>query len=183
MFAEIMDRTRRMALEDESKAIAVYRVKATLLEGAKTSLATQSSDPMSFECEAGPNFGLGCSLEKRGEKLGMVPGEMYLGSIASCVAVAFAVYADIMKVRLDGVTVEVTGETDMRGVLELDPEVDIGFSRVTMKTAVQSAADQEMILALARKVDGKSPILSTARKSAPVEACYIINGKTTSLTL
>ncbi|MDH5509669.1 MAG: OsmC family protein [Nitrospinota bacterium] len=177
MYAAILEKTRKMVLEDSSKAVAVYRVKARLVDGSSASLSAQSSDPMSFEAEVGPNFGLGCSLERRGEKLGMVPGEMFLGSIGSCVAIAFAVHADIFRVKLDDVTVEVVGETDMRGALGIDPDVDLGFCRITMDTIVQSGADMETLLALTRKVDAKSPVLYTARKGMPVEARYSVNGR------
>ncbi|MDH5677155.1 MAG: OsmC family protein [Nitrospinota bacterium] len=177
MYAAILAKTRQGIIEDDSKAIAEYRVKARLLEGGRTSLSAQSSDPTSFEAAVGPNLGLGCSLEKRGEKIGMAPGEMYLGSVASCVAVAFAVQADIMNIHINDVSVEVTGYVDMRGILDIDPSVETGFNRLTMNVLIDSAASHEEVLRMAKKVDEKSPILCTARKAVKVESQYSHNGR------
>ncbi len=86
-------------------------------------VTAQSSNPMSFAESAATNLGLGCSIEHEGKNVGMAPGEMYLASICTCIVTSIEVFADIMNVEVDRATVEVIGTGDLRGLLEIDPDV------------------------------------------------------------
>jgi uncharacterized OsmC-like protein len=175
--AAIMANAKLAVLEDESNAIVVVRVRAELLHGVTSAVTAQSSSPLSFEGPTGPKLGLGCSIKHEGALIGMVPVEMFLASMATCVASSIGVNADILKIDLDKVTIDVTGYLDLRGMLEIDPDAPLGFSHAKYSATILSDADMSVLQTLATTTDSKSPVLVTARKGVEIAATYILNGK------
>lgn len=175
--ASVLESARRAIGEDEKNANAIFRVRVDLMEGVRCSITAQSSDPLSFEEPAGPRLGLGCALKREGRDIGMAPGEMFLASVGSCLAVAYGVYAELMGIKLDQASVEVAGYLDLRGVLDLAPGVSCGFERAEYHAMLRSGADRARLEELALVADRKSPILATARQGIRIDPSFTINGK------
>jgi hypothetical protein len=111
---------REKIIDDPSQANAIYRARVDLVEGVKCVATAQSSDPLSFDEPVGPNMGLGCKVDSGGKELGMVPAELFLVSIGSCIAIGFGAFAALHDVVLHQVSVKLSGYFDARGFLGLD---------------------------------------------------------------
>lgn len=175
--AAILANTRAAIMEDPSKAKAVFRVRVESIDGVRSMVTAQSSNPLSFDEPAAPNLGLGCSIEHGGREIGMVPGEMYLASIGTCITTAIKVFADIVGVDVEKASVEVTGVGDLRGLLEIDESVPLGYQDIKYSAIITANADMEALQTLATMADSKSPVLETVRYSMKVEASYKLNGE------
>lgn len=175
--ASVLENARRAIREDDKNANAIFRVRVDLMEGVRCSITAQSSNPLSFEAPAGPRLGLGCSLKQDGRDIGMAPGEMFLASVGSCIAVAYGVYAELMGIKLDQASVEVAGYMDLRGVLDLAPGIPYGFERAEYHAMLRSGADRARIEELALIADRKSPVLATARQGIRIVPSFTVNGR------
>ncbi|HJM83249.1 MAG TPA: OsmC family protein [Nitrospinota bacterium] len=180
--ATILKNTKTAIIKDPSKAKAVYRVRVESAGGVKSVVTAQSSNPMTFDEAAGPNLGLGCSLEHDGHEVGMVPGEMYLASIGSCLVTGIKVFADTKGLEIEKATVDVTGFADLKGVLGIDQSVRIGYEKVEYKVAILCDGELDKIEELIATADKYSPILDLARKGTDVVGSYYVNGKAMELT-
>jgi uncharacterized OsmC-like protein len=175
--AAILANTKAAILADPSKAKAVFRVRVDSIDGVRSTVTAQSSNPLSFDEPAASNLGLGCSIEHGGREIGMVPGEMYLASVGTCITTAIKVFADIVGVEVENASVEVTGIGDLRGLLEIDESVPLGYQEIKYHAKITAKADMEALRTLAIMADSKSPVLESVRGASPVEASFELNGE------
>ncbi len=104
-----------------------------------------------------------------GDDTGMMPTELFLSSIASCFCLALVYAAKNKKIKLDDMSVDVFGETDLK---------TFSFTRIVVK--VKSSLPQqkiEEILSLAKKYCFVS---NAVIKSCPID--YEINNTAGSKT-
>ncbi len=127
---QAIEGVRNAINNDPDQANAIYRAHVDLVEGVKCVATAQSSSPLSFEEPKSPNLGLGCKIDSGGKELGMVPSELFLVSLGSCFAIGFGTFAAVHDVELHQVSIEISGHVDLRGVLDMDESVLVGFNRI-----------------------------------------------------
>jgi uncharacterized OsmC-like protein len=102
------------------------------------------------------------------------PGEMLCGALAACTDGTVRMIADLLRIELDRLEVEVTGELDVRGTLAVDGSVPVGFQRLA--TAVRVSAAPETRPALLEQLAAASEhlcvVLDTLRRGVPVEVTF-----------
>jgi len=79
---------------------------------------------------------------------GPTPQEYVLHALAACITAGIATGAAARKIDLTRVSSQVTGDTDVRGVLGIDDAIRKGFSEIRIDFDVQGDADREVLDAL-----------------------------------
>lgn len=102
------------------------------------------------------------------------PGEMLCGCLAACQFGVLRMMAATLKVELEELEVEVTGYVDVRGTLNIDPQVRVGFESLHMDVRLRAAPDTPPRLLERLRLGGERlcVTLDTLRRGVPVEASY-----------
>ena len=96
------------------------------------------------------------------------PAEVLLGALGASIEVTCRVYAEYLGIPLEGVSVHLAGNLDIRGFFDTDPKVRSGFDRIEAKVRIKSAASNADIARLLARVERCCPVLETIRNGTPV---------------
>jgi uncharacterized OsmC-like protein len=102
------------------------------------------------------------------------PGELLCAALAACADVSVRMIADLLRVQLDELEVEVTGDLDVRGTLDVDRSVAVGFQRLALAIRARPAPEtpQGRIDRLAVAAEQACVVLDTLRRGVPVDASF-----------
>lgn len=67
------------------------------------------------------------------------PGDLLCATLAACLDSTIRVVADILAIELEDLSVEASGEVDLRGTLLVDQDVPVGFRQMSCAVHVQPA--------------------------------------------
>ena len=95
------------------------------------------------------------------------PGEYALAALGACQAITYRVWASRLGLPLDGVTVDVRGQVDVRGLLGV-AEVVPGFGGVELRVTVDGVGSPAREEELRRAVDEHCPVLDVFERAIPV---------------
>ena len=70
------------------------------------------------------------------------PVEQLLGALGNCLAVGYAANATTAGVQIDGLTIDVEGDLNLKTFLGLDPDGHAGFRGITVSVHLDTDADQ-----------------------------------------
>lgn len=103
-----------------------------------------------------------------------VPGDILCAALASCTDSSLRVVANALAVELRALSVEVTGEVDVRGALYVDPEVPVGFQRFHVKVFLRAApgTDEGRLERMLASAEHSCVVLQTLRCGVPVDVEY-----------
>lgn len=104
------------------------------------------------------------------------PGEMLCASLAACQEGLLRMMAASLGVDLEELEVTVTGRVDVRGTLNVDPDVRVGFESMRMDVRLRAAPGTPVRLLERLRLGGERlcVTLDTLRRGVPVEASYEI---------
>lgn len=153
-----VDATRTALEKEPGRAVVRLRTEARLEEG--TQVAVQAGrhtltvdEPVSMGgTGAGPN-----------------PVQLVLATLASCQAITYRYWAELLGIRLDAITVRVEGDLDMRGFLGFDPDTPAGATAVRCVVTVEGPEEAERYEELRRSVDSHCPVLDVFTQPVAVE--------------
>ena len=97
------------------------------------------------------------------------PIQLALAALGSCQAITYRFWADILGLRLDGVTVRVEGDVDLRGFLGFEPHVRPGLASVQCLVTLEGPEDPDRYQELTAAVDAHCPVLDIFSHPVPVE--------------
>ena len=99
------------------------------------------------------------------------PAEMLCAALAACADGTIRMLADLLRVRLTQLDVEVSGQVDVRGTLGIDRSVAVGFERLAMTARIQAARDTPpaRIDRLTDAAERACIVLDTLRRGVPVD--------------
>ena len=102
------------------------------------------------------------------------PGELLCAALAACADASVRMIADLLRVQLDEVEVEVTGELDVRGTLDVDRSVAVGFQHLALAVRVHAAPETPhgRIDRLAVAAERACVVLDTLRRGVPVDVTF-----------
>lgn len=92
-----------------------------------------------------------------GEDRGANPVEFVLAGLSGCMTTSLAYHAASRGLEIEEISSEFEGDIDLRGMLDLDPQVRCGYQEIRVKFKVKGDPDKETIEELLRK----SPVLDT----------------------
>ncbi len=101
-----------------------------------------------------------------GADAGISPSEIILSALTSCLAVGWAANAAAMGIELESLRLEVTGEGDIRGFMNLNG-VRPGLNNISVRAHVTSGAPREKLEELHEYVIAHSPMWDTL--ASPVD--------------
>ena len=115
-FQPIVEETQQALRDDPALASASFAVASRQIEGLCSEVTARDFKLTVDEPEI-----LG------GTDRGPNPVELVLAALASCQEITYRLYADSLGIPLDGVSVKVTGDLDLRGLFAVDKSVRPGF--------------------------------------------------------
>jgi uncharacterized OsmC-like protein len=99
------------------------------------------------------------------------PGDVLCAALAGCLDTTLRILAERMRVPLEDVGVQVTGEIDVRGTLAVDAAVPVGMQHMTCRLRVAPGAHvhPEAIARLAAAAERACVVLQTLRQGVRVD--------------
>jgi putative redox protein len=104
-----------------------------------------------------------------GTDLGPNPVELILAALGTCQEITYRAYAAAMGIRLDGVSVELEGDLDLRGFFAVDPSVRPGYEGIRGTVTLESSANPADLERLREAVNAHCPVLDIIAKPVPVD--------------
>jgi uncharacterized OsmC-like protein len=104
------------------------------------------------------------------------PGEMLCGALAACQDGLIRMIAGAIGIELEELEVEVTGDVDVRGTLDVDRGVRVGFQALSMSVRLRakSGTSRTLLERLCASAERLCVNLDTLRRGVAVETCYEI---------
>ena len=97
------------------------------------------------------------------------PVQLALAALGSCQAITYRYWADILGLQLDGVTVRVEGDVDVRGFFGFHPDAVPGLSAVSCEVTLRGPEDPARYAELIAEVDAHCPVLDLFSRPVAVE--------------
>jgi len=122
--------------------------EAVTHKAARTSSRTvPAGDPFHGEVEVGAGYGtwlrFGLDRYIGGLHDAPNPGDLLCAALAACVDGSIRLIADLLRVQLTDLEVQVTGDLDVRGCLAIDPDVWAGFEALDCRIRLHAADDTD----------------------------------------
>lgn len=160
---QIIADTQAAFIEDPSKAKAKFTSQSRLVEGFHSRAAMRDHHISVDEPES-----LG------GSDKGPNPVELVLAALGTCQEITYRAYAAAMGIPLDGVSVKVEGDIDLRGFFAVADDVRPGYNAVRATVTLTSSADEATLDQLRQMVDTHCPVLDIISKPVPVDIAVAI---------
>ncbi len=141
-----------------ASAQATFRSESSLGEGLRSEAKMRDHRVVIDEPES-----LG------GTDSGPNPVELVLAALGSCQEITYRAYAAALGIPLDGVSVTVEGDIDLRGFFAVDESVRPGYQRLRGTVRLDSPADRATLERLQAAVNAHCPVLDIVANPAPVE--------------
>lgn len=148
-------------------ARAIFKAQTRLVEGTQCSVAVRKF----------PEFFVDEPADLAGTNTGPTPVELLLVSLGTCQEIVYSLYANMMGIELESVTVDLKGQLDVRGLFGIDETVPPGYQKITFETRITSNADAEDIQKLIRIVEARCPTMDTLRRPVDVAGNVFLNGE------
>jgi uncharacterized OsmC-like protein len=108
--------------------------------------------------------------------VGDVPcsGDLLLAALVACQETTIRMVAAAMGIELEGLEIEATSESDLRGTLGISRETPVGFTRIRCETRVRVKDDgrPERAQRLLENAERYCMVLNTLRSGVPVESVF-----------
>jgi len=143
---------------EPTKANAVFKAKSHLVDGFRAEVNIRDFNFLSDEPK-----------ELGGTNLGPNPVEFVLGAFAACQEIVIKAYATVLGIDVLSVKVEVEGDVDLHGFLNLS-DARAGFTGVRYKTTIETdETDQNKLKQLEAFSVNRCPVLDIIRNPVPLE--------------
>jgi putative redox protein len=104
-----------------------------------------------------------------GTDKGPNPVELVLAALGTCQEITYRLYADAMGIPLDGISVKLEGNLDLRGFFSVDPSIRAGYEAIDATVTIDSPASDADLARLKEAVDAHCPVLDIISKPVPVK--------------
>lgn len=103
-----------------------------------------------------------------GEGAAPTPPEFLLHALASCIMSGIANISAVRRVTLHEVTIRITGDMDLRGMLGLSDEVRNGLESMNLVVEIRGDGDEEKLLGIVEQAKARSAVLDVLTKGTRV---------------
>jgi putative redox protein len=155
---DIIVATQANLRANPARAPATFSVESSQVEGLRSETkirqftVTVDEPPSLGGTDAGPN-----------------PVELVLAALATCQEITYRAYATALGIPLDGVSVKLEGQLDLRGFFAVKDGVRAGFNDVRGTVHLKSTAPPTDLAKLKEVVDAHCPVLDILREPVPVD--------------
>ncbi len=143
--------------EKPAEAISSYGITAKWLGGVNTEITTHNQMVGSKEINKDFEFTIGEPEELLGKNAYPTPQEYLLGGLAGCMMVGFVSEASSKGIKLESVSLTITGDLNLRGFLNVDETAPVGFEEIKFNYDVKGDGTQEDYDAIINNVQQFSP--------------------------
>lgn len=102
------------------------------------------------------------------------PMELLLASLGTCLTIGWATQAARRGVDFEDLRIEVRGEYDLRGYLDLDEAVRPGFDRIDYTVHVDSGADPALLEEIGHVAERSSPMYDNIANGAAIRSEVVL---------
>lgn len=97
-------------------------------------------------------------------------GELLCAALASCQDTTIRMVADLLGIEIRSLTVTVEGDVDLRGTLQMEPDVRVGFTdmRCHVDISVDPAASPDRVERMLEVAQTSCVVADTLREGVPV---------------
>jgi len=156
-FKDVFDNTQSALGADASQATVAFQARSELADGFRSNVAIRQ---FSVAVDEPPALA--------GQDTAPNPVEYILAALGSCQEITYRLYADALGIPLDSVSVQLSGDIDLRGFFNVDPEIRPGYQRISAEVHLDSPAPEADIARLKETVDRHCPVLDILRNPTPV---------------
>jgi putative redox protein len=156
-FGSLVRDTASALAATPSAALATFRVDSRQEAGLRSLVRTRT-----FE------FGVDEPAALGGADTAPNPVEYALAALAACQEITYRLHADALGIPLDGVSVTIEGDLDLRGFFGVDRDVRPGFTTIRGTVELDSPAPPEELQRLKAHVDAHCPVLDLLSNPTPL---------------
>lgn len=157
-FKDVFTGTQTALGADPAQGLASFQAHSRLGDGVNSNVAIRQ-----FNVGVDEPPGLG------GQDTAPNPVEYILVALGSCQEITYRLYADALGIPLNGVSVQLKGDIDLRGFFSVDESVRPGFQKIEAEVTFDSPASEQDLARLKDIVDRHCPVLDILRNPTPVE--------------
>lgn len=160
---EVIERSRREPelFRKTFRAQAVWNTATNItLQAANNKVTVNCGCENPFVCGLDPNRAFN-------------PLEVALGSLGTCMAVAYAAFSAVMGITVRSLSVDLEGDLDVGPLYHLEDKTPLGFSVIRMDVHIDSDADEKQLKELDELCKRKSPIFDMVTSRKKVETRII----------
>jgi putative redox protein len=157
-FKNVFNDTQAALGVEPTQAQAAFHARTRLGDGLDSAVAIRQ-----FSVGVDEPAGLG------GQDTAPNPVEYILAALGSCQEITYRLYADALGIPLNGVSVQLTGAIDLRGLFNVEQNVRPGFQKIDAEVTLDSPAPEADLARLKDIVDRHCPVLDILRNPTTVE--------------
>lgn len=109
-----------------------------------------------------------------GTDTGMNPVEALLGSLGACMCIVAKSFAQIHKIDLQDLKIELEGDLDPDGFMGANKEAKIGFSKIRININIKSSSSEEDIASFVNFVERSCPVCDTIMNSPEITTKFTL---------
>ncbi|MCX4186550.1 OsmC family protein [Methylophaga sp. OBS4] len=103
-----------------------------------------------------------------GDNEGANPVEFLLHALAGCVTTTTVLHAAARGIHIRALSTELSGNIDVQGLLDLDPDVPVGYEQILIKMHIEADCSDEELEDLLAFTKAHSPVCNTVCRPVPV---------------
>ena len=157
-FKNVFNDTQAALGVEPAQAQAAFHARTRLGDGLDSAVAIRQ-----FSVGVDEPAGLG------GRDTAPNPVEYILAALGSCQEITYRLYADALGIPLNGVSVQLTGAIDLRGLFNVEQNVRPGYQKIEAEVTLDSPAPEADLARLKDIVDRHCPVLDILRNPTTVE--------------
>lgn len=155
---DAFDATRRAVAGDPEAGRGSFTTVTEWVDGARAHTTARS-----FAIDTDEPEPLG------GTDQGVDPMELLLAAVGTCLQIGWVTQAARRDIDLRALRIEVEGDYDLRGYLDLDEDIRPGFSELRYTVEVDADATSDELEELRVAAESTSPMFDNARHRTSVE--------------
>jgi uncharacterized OsmC-like protein len=155
--AAVIQGTRAAIEADPANAAALFKIDGELVGTTEVDIRA-----------GGHQFKVDEPAVLAGGDVAANPVQLALAALGSCQAITYRFWAEHLGIQLDGLSVEVEGDLDLRGFFGVDDSVRPGFGAVRIVVSPRGPESDERYQELARAVDEHCPVFDLFANSVPI---------------
>lgn len=155
------------------QAMSQYGIVAHWRGGVNSEIRTMNQKIGGKEIKKDFSFNVGEPQELLGNNAHPTPQDYLLGGMAGCMLVGFVAKASQLGIKLEELDLTITGTLNLRGFLNVDPQVPVGFPEINFNFNVKGNGTQEQYDDIIASVQQFSPNYRTISDAVKVTSLVV----------
>ncbi len=160
--------------ESPDEGIADYAVQLDWQTGTRCQVRTQAMSLGPHKVNRNFAWTIDEPRQLGGTNHGPNPQEVLLSGLGSCLMVAYIIGASVLGVRLESLSLQVSGSIDLRGFFGIGEDPPVGFSGLSYRVEVTSDATEAQLQLLHKQVQERSPNRRTLAEGVHIQGEMIV---------